>query len=267
MENINIGQNIAALRKKKNVTQDQMASELNITSQAVSKWETNTCQPDTLTLPLIAKYFNVSIDYLFYGNDVTYDDIFAKNFQKVASLGQMNGFEDALKLYAPVHHGLSCGNLRGKEWIYDEPSHISNENGLSLLSGKGYAALVTRRFFENIDSETVTFAISVLQALANNEQLKIVMAIVSMSDISYNELKDCLHFDDSILRPALDYLISAKLIEETVSKHKSLGTTYKIKEMYHTCICIILATLEMQRYSLKGVSCCMGYGDYPISFK
>ncbi|MHB1151639.1 MAG: helix-turn-helix domain-containing protein [Eubacteriales bacterium] len=61
MENINVGQNIAALRKNKNVTQEQMASELNITSQAVSKWETNTCQPDTLTLPLIAKYFNVSM--------------------------------------------------------------------------------------------------------------------------------------------------------------------------------------------------------------
>jgi len=90
------------------------------------------------------------------------------------------------------------------------------------------------------------------------------MAIVSMSDISYNEMKDCLQYDDSILRPALDHLISAKLIEETVSKHKSLGTTYKIMEMYHTCICIILATLEMQRYSLKGISCCMGFGGYPI---
>ncbi len=208
-----------------------MASELNITSQAVSKWETNTCQPDTLTLPLIAKYFNVSIDYLFYGNDVTYDDIFVKNFQKAASLGQMNGFEEALKLYAPVHHGLSGGNLRGKEWLYDGPSHISNENGLSLLGGKGYAALVTRRFYKNIDSETVAFAIPVIQSLANPEQLKIVMAIVSMSDISYNELKDCLHFDDGVLRPVLDNLISVKLVEETASKHKSLGTTYKIIEM------------------------------------
>lgn len=244
MENINVGQNIVALRKKKNVTQEQMASELNITSQAISKWETNTCQPDTLTLPLIAKYFNVSIDYLFYGNDVTYDDIFAKKFQKVASLGQMNGFEEGLKLFASVHHGLSGGNLHGKEWLYDEPSHISNENGLSLLSGKDYATLVTRRFFENIDSETVAFAIPVLQVLANTEQLKIVMAIVSMSDISYNELKDFLHFDDSILRLALDNLISGKLVEETVSKHKSLGTTYKIMEMYHTCIALFLQRLK-----------------------
>lgn len=38
--------------------------------------------------------------------------------------------------------------------MYDEPSHISNENGISLLSGKGYGAVIERRFFENITCET-----------------------------------------------------------------------------------------------------------------
>ena len=56
------------------------------------------------------------------------------------------------------------------------------------------------------------------------------------------------------------------VVIEKKSKHKSLGFTYEINEMYHTCLCILFATLEMQRYSLKGISCCMGYGDYPIQF-
>jgi hypothetical protein len=44
------------------------------------------------------------------------------------------------------------------------------------------------------------------------------------------------------------------------------GFTYEINGMYHTCLCILFATLEMQRYSLEGISCCMGFGDYPIQF-
>ena len=65
MREINIAQNISDLRKQKGITQEQLALALNISPQAVSKWETNTSQPDTQTLPLIADYFQVSIDYLF----------------------------------------------------------------------------------------------------------------------------------------------------------------------------------------------------------
>lgn len=61
MNSINISKNITDLRKKAGVTQEQLATALNISSQAVSKWETNACQPDIMTLPLITDYFHVSI--------------------------------------------------------------------------------------------------------------------------------------------------------------------------------------------------------------
>ena len=78
MKEINISKNIVDLRKKKCITQEQLATALNISPQAVSKWETNTSQPDTQTLPLIAEYFEVSIDYLFYGDEYAYNDIYNK---------------------------------------------------------------------------------------------------------------------------------------------------------------------------------------------
>ena len=56
MNSINISKNITDLRKTAGVTQEQLATALNVSSQAVSKWETNTCQPDTMTLPLIADF-------------------------------------------------------------------------------------------------------------------------------------------------------------------------------------------------------------------
>lgn len=266
MNQPNIGKNIAELRKKAGITQENLAKELNISAQAISKWETNTCLPDTQTLPLIAAYFNVSIDFLFYGEDAAYDDLYKKIQTKVISYPQMSAdsYEEALKCFAAAHHGISHGNLRGKELYYDEPSHISDENGLSLLSGKGYGAVVTRRFFENITEETLTFIVPVMRALSDLSVLRITTAIVSMSDVSFFELKEKLSMADDELRRALDILIEAGLIAEHDSKHKSLGKTYEITGRYHTCICILLATMEMQRYSLQGISCCMGYGDYPV---
>ncbi len=266
--NNTIGQIITDLRKKAGVTQDELASALHISSQAVSKWETNTCFPDTQMLPMIAGYFKVSIDYLFKGNDVVYDDIYAKVQQKTSSYSLMSkeAYEEAHRLFAAAHHGISHGNLRKKELMYDEPSHISDFNGLSLLSGKGYGAIVTRAFFENITQETMSFAQPIFEILSKPNVLQVVAAVISMSDISLAELREMLKIDEEKLQQALSIGISQGIIIEKVSKHKSLGKTYEIESMYHTCICILLATMEMQRYSLGGMSRCTGFGDYPIKF-
>ena len=268
MKEINISKNISDLRKEKGITQEQLAVGLNVSPQAVSKWETNTSQPDTQTLPLIADYFGVSIDYLFYGQDIAYDEIYEKVFKKVCAHAQMSkeSYEEAFTIFGYAHHGISKGNLKDRSGkIHDEPAHISDTNGISLVSGKGYGAILTRSFFENINTKTAEFAATIFPALSEKENLLVCMAIISMSDISFGELKEKLGFDDNALRQTLDKLIGAKIVIEKASKHKSLGYTYEINSMYHTCLCILIATTEMQRYSLEGISCCMGYGDYPIN--
>lgn len=63
-----IGSNIKTLRQKNKSTQEQLANDLGVTYQAISKWETNTNTPDISLLPRIAAYFGVSIDALFSDN-------------------------------------------------------------------------------------------------------------------------------------------------------------------------------------------------------
>lgn len=269
MKEISISNNIADLRKKKGITQEQLAIALNISPQAVSKWETNTSQPDTQMLPLIAKYFEVSIDYLFYGDEYAYNDIYDKVWHKVAAFDQQSkeAYYEALTIFAYAHRGVSRWRSPDRlPVMFDEPIHFSNKNGLSLLSGKGFGAILTREFFENINQQTVEFAQKLLPALTEKNNILVCLAIISMSDISFGELQEKLAIDENALRAALDTLITVGIVIEKKSKHKSLGFTYEIHNMYHTCLCIIFATLEMQRYSLKGISCCMGYGDYPIKF-
>ncbi len=64
MTGIKIGQKIRLLRKKNDTTQEKLAAYLNVTPQAVSRWESEICYPDIETLPLIADFFGVGMDEL-----------------------------------------------------------------------------------------------------------------------------------------------------------------------------------------------------------
>ena len=65
-----IGQNIKRLRKNADMTQEELAEILSISSQAVSRWETDSAMPDISLLPLLCSIFNISADELL-GIDVT----------------------------------------------------------------------------------------------------------------------------------------------------------------------------------------------------
>jgi transcriptional regulator with XRE-family HTH domain len=52
------------LREEKKLTQDELAERLMVTRQAVSRWETGETQPNTDTLKLLSKEYNVSINTL-----------------------------------------------------------------------------------------------------------------------------------------------------------------------------------------------------------
>jgi len=62
--NINIGENIKNLRKKKEITQEELAEHLGISFQSISKWERGDGYPDIAMLPDIADFFNISVDDL-----------------------------------------------------------------------------------------------------------------------------------------------------------------------------------------------------------
>lgn len=57
------------IRKKKGLTQQRVAMDLNISREALSYYETGKRSPDTQMLLLLSEYFNVSIDYLITGKE------------------------------------------------------------------------------------------------------------------------------------------------------------------------------------------------------
>ena len=62
-----IGKRIDALRREKNLKQDDLAQMLEVSPQAVSKWENDQTCPDISLLPKLAKILGVSVDELLSG--------------------------------------------------------------------------------------------------------------------------------------------------------------------------------------------------------
>lgn len=53
-----------ALRKKSGLSQEQLAEALNVSRQAISKWEGGSAMPESDKLLALSNYFGVSLDYL-----------------------------------------------------------------------------------------------------------------------------------------------------------------------------------------------------------
>lgn len=81
---LKIGEKIKDLRKKQDVTQEKLAAYLNISYQAISKWENGTALPDLTLLPGIANFFGVSTDELLGMKD-TEETEELKGFEKIYS--------------------------------------------------------------------------------------------------------------------------------------------------------------------------------------
>lgn len=99
-----IGEQLKALRKEKQITQEVLADVLGVSYQSVSRWELGVCYPDMELLPSIANYFGVTIDRLL-SNDVTSKEADLKRFYdklnslEFGSLEQMQFAEEYYHKY------------------------------------------------------------------------------------------------------------------------------------------------------------------------
>lgn len=65
--NMSIGERITSLRKQQNLSQGKLASILEVSRQAVSKWENDLAAPDTLKLIQLADVLKTDVEYLATG--------------------------------------------------------------------------------------------------------------------------------------------------------------------------------------------------------
>ena len=71
---MSIGERITALRKEQGLSQGQLADALDVSRQAVSKWENDQASPDTLKLIKLAEVLDTEVEYLATGRKPVYEE-------------------------------------------------------------------------------------------------------------------------------------------------------------------------------------------------
>ena len=102
-----MGQIIRRLRKERNLTQEELAEQLGVTFQAVSKWENDTGMPDISQVVPIAHVFGVSTDVLFgtFGTNDT-EEVWKIVNNAQALLSRPLTSESLFQKYLAVKEGL-----------------------------------------------------------------------------------------------------------------------------------------------------------------
>lgn len=78
-----IGKRIATYRKVRSLTQDELAEELMVTPQAVSRWENGHTLPETILLPKLAALLHISIDELLSEEEIKNNEMLPEELEKV----------------------------------------------------------------------------------------------------------------------------------------------------------------------------------------
>lgn len=147
-----LGRRIARLRLAKTATQERLAKELNVSPQAVSKWENDINYPDISLLPDLARFLGVSVDELLSGASASTQETAAQeNAAAQESAAEVvsvaadepveiveESTEQVSQGIATQSSGFSFGKLFGKSMIKVEKNDEadgSKKKGVRLGNG------------------------------------------------------------------------------------------------------------------------------------
>lgn len=147
-----LGRRIARLRLARTATQERLAKELNVSPQAVSKWENDINYPDISLLPDLARFLGVSVDELLSGASASAQESVAaqesaaeKSTAEVVSVADdepaeivEESAEQDNQGIAAQSSGFSFGKLFGKSMVKVEKNDEadgSKKKGVRLGNG------------------------------------------------------------------------------------------------------------------------------------
>lgn len=114
---LNIAENLRALRKGKDLTQEAVAEILNDSPQSISKWERGDTLPDIALLPTLANFYKVTVDALI-------------------GMDKINGQQTRNAVFTSAHNHLRNGDIDTAVGVYSEAlkTHPNDEGIMSDLA-------------------------------------------------------------------------------------------------------------------------------------
>ena len=127
MNQIKIGKFIAECRKKKDMTQSQLAGKLNITDKAVSKWETGKSLPDVSLFSDLCRILGISLNELFVGEYIDDANIKQKSDELLLAVLMSKRNHFSFQLITSVLLGGSIGLI-----IFPSQVQLNTLSGVAI---------------------------------------------------------------------------------------------------------------------------------------
>ena len=136
-----LGDKIVELRKLKNMTQSDLGTLLNISPQAVSKWERNISQPDFDTIKKMSKVFNVSITEFMEDDDSVVNTENNTSSEKKITCTKCGKFFDEHEMFSlepePVCLECNAESLKEKEELDNMLNNKKNKTKIRIKKSFG----------------------------------------------------------------------------------------------------------------------------------
>ena len=136
---LKLGENLKKFRLQRELTQEQLADILGVSAQAVSRWENGTTYPDITLLPVIASYFEITLDELMGMDSVKSEEQlkellgqFKENGSKGLIYENILLLRDAVKTY-PANYELQFRLVNQLAFCeYKDGRELSEEEKISF---------------------------------------------------------------------------------------------------------------------------------------
>ena len=131
---MNFSQKLQLLRKNKGCTQDELAGKLDVSRQAVAKWESGQVYPDISNLIQISKLFNVTVDYLVKDQEC----IVSCSDDKMSDINRLIEFrlEANINTYAACMNETDSTRLNSHDFTYSNGSYTYHD---TYVGGEQFA--------------------------------------------------------------------------------------------------------------------------------
>ena len=137
---MNISEKIKSLRREKNVSQEKLAQFLNVSFQAVSKWENSISMPDITLLPDIARFFGITVDELLSVDKLDEERLYQEYEERACVLFRDNKRAEHLEVWLEAYKKMP-NNVQVKEMLmsaYYDLDRIKYKNEIIELGMEIY---------------------------------------------------------------------------------------------------------------------------------
>ena len=260
-----VGKTIASLRKKKKMTQAELANLLNVSDKAVSKWESENGMPEITLFPKLAEIFEVSIDYLMTGKEAEEEIITMSKIELCAKkddpelLGDFSAGSKDETGRSLMDYIRKYDSLKVLKALFDRCSHQTHYMGLfghqwgKDVNAADYLMLVEinreRKYIQEVTRAKTIYAISDIE---KSGYLSIIKYLITNYQKLPTDQKEYYFGKENVLKPNTAWIHAYPyFLQEAYAQGK--------KETFNELLDKIVATNSKYRIDEKEYQSVHGY--------